>query len=222
MTTGTKLPAMQIDVISDTVCPWCFIGKRRLDQAVAQLPDLGIEIHWRPYQLDPNVPKEGVDRRAYFRAKFGDGERVKGMSEALMTYGAELGINFAFDKAEKRPNTIDSHRLIRWASSVGVQDAVVEALFTAYFEQGRDIGDRAVLIDIASACGMDGELVEELLSSGADLDLVTHEADLAGQMGVQGVPAFVLENKYMLVGAQDTDALVRVFDKVVAKQAAGG
>lgn len=213
---------MQIDVISDTVCPWCFIGKRRLDAAVAQRPDLGIEISWRPYQLDPNVPKEGVDRRAYFRAKFGDGERVKGMSETLQAYGAELGIAFAFDKAEKRPNTIDSHRLIRWASSVGVQDAVVEALFSAYFEHGRDIGDAAVLVDIAAACGMDGELVEELLASQADTDLVLREASQAGQMGVSGVPAFVLEAKYMLVGAQDTAALVRVFDKVIEKQKAAG
>lgn len=212
---------MQIDVISDTVCPWCYIGKRRLDQAVAQRPDLGIEVNWRPYQLDPDVPKEGVERRAYFRAKFGDGERIKGARDALMSYGAELGIAFDFEKAEKRPNTIDSHRLIRWASSVGVQDAVVEAIFKAYFEDGRDIGAAPVLIEIAAACGMDGELVEELLASGADIDLVTREAGLAGQMGVQGVPAFVLNGKYMLVGAQDTDALVRVFDKVVAKQAAG-
>ena len=213
---------MQIDVISDTVCPWCFIGKRRLDAAVAQRPDPGIQVNWRPYQLDPNVPREGVERRAYFRAKFGDGERVKGMSETLVTYGAELGIAFAFDKAEKRPNTIDSHRLIRWASSVGVQDAVVEALFKAYFEQGRDIGDAAVLTSVAADCGMDAELVEELLASEADRELVLREAGLAGQMGVQGVPAFVLEGKYVLVGAQDTDVLLRVFDKVREKQAAAG
>lgn len=213
---------MQIDVISDTVCPWCFIGKRRLDAAVAQRPDLGIQVNWRPYQLDPNVPREGVERRAYFRAKFGDGERVKGMSETLVTYGAELGIAFAFDKAEMRPNTIDSHRLIRWASSVGVQDAVVEALFKAYFEQGRDIGDAAVLTSVAADCGMDAELVEELLASEADRELVLREAGLAGQMGVQGVPAFVLEGKYVLVGAQDTDVLLRVFDKVREKQAAAG
>ena len=213
---------MQIDVISDTVCPWCFIGKRRLDAAVAQRPDLGIQVNWRPYLLDPNVPREGVERRAYFRAKFGDGERVKGMSETLVTYGAELGIAFAFDKAEKRPNTIDSHRLIRWASSVGVQDAVVEALFKAYFEQGRDIGDAAVLTSVAADCGMDAELVEELLASEADRELVLREAGLAGQMGVQGVPAFVLEGKYVLVGAQDTDVLLRVFDKVREKQAAAG
>lgn len=213
---------MQIDVVSDTVCPWCFIGKRRLDRAVAQRPDLGIEISWRPYQLDPNVPKEGLDRRDYMRAKFGDGERVKGMSETLRQYGEELGIAFAFDKADKRPNTIDSHRLIRWASSVGVQDAVVEALFKAYFEQGRDIGDAAVLTDIAAACGMDGDLVADLLASDADIELVTRESGLAGQMGIQGVPAFVLQGKYMLVGAQDTDVLLRVFDKVQAKDAAAG
>jgi len=213
---------MQIDIISDTVCPWCFIGKRRLDAAVAQRPDLGIEINWRPYLLDPNVPKEGVERRAYFRAKFGDGERVKGMRDTLKAYGDELGIAFAFDKAEMRPNTIDSHRLIRWASGVGVQDAIVEALFKAYFEDGRDIGDSKVLTDIAASCGMDGELVEDLLASDADLDLVNREAGQAGQLGVQGVPAFVFEGKYMIVGAQDTETLVRYFDKIVEKQAAAG
>ena len=211
---------MQIDVVSDTVCPWCFIGKRRLDRAVAQRPDLAIEVNWRPYQLDPNVPKEGIDRKEYFRAKFGDGERVKGMSDTLRQYGEELGIAFAFDKADKRPNMIDSHRLIRWASSVGVQDAVVEALFKAYFEEGRDIGDAAVLTEIAAACGMDAELVAELLASEADIELVTRESGMAGQMGIQGVPAFVLQGKYMLVGAQDIDVLVRVFDKVQAKDAA--
>ncbi|MBL9012494.1 MAG: DsbA family oxidoreductase [Alphaproteobacteria bacterium] len=213
---------MKIDIISDTVCPWCFIGKRRLEEAMAQRPDIAFEVNWRPYQLDPGVPREGMDRRDYMRAKFGDGERVKGMSETIREVGREAGIAFAFEKQERRPNTIDSHRVVHWAGSVGLQDAAVEALFRAYFEEGRDIGDAAVLGDIAAACGMDRELVEELLASDADRELVLSEAGLAGRMGVQGVPAFVFEGKYAIVGAQDAAVLVRVIDKVLEKEAAAG
>ncbi|MFO1236440.1 MAG: DsbA family oxidoreductase [Alphaproteobacteria bacterium] len=211
---------MKIDIISDTVCPWCFIGKRRLEEAMAQRPEISFEVNWRPYQLDPGVPREGMDRRDYMRAKFGDTERVKGMSEAIRETGRAVGIAFAFEKQERRPNTIDSHRVVHWAGSVGVQDAVVEALFRAYFEDGRDIGDAAVLSEIAGQCGMDRELVEELLASEADRELVLSEAGLAGQMGVQGVPAFIFEGKYALVGAQDAAVLVRVIDKVREKEAA--
>ncbi|BCW89240.1 hypothetical protein sos41_23970 [Alphaproteobacteria bacterium SO-S41] len=210
---------MQIDIISDTVCPWCFIGKRRLEEALAQRPDLEVEINWRPYQLDPNVPREGVDRKDYMRAKFGDQPRVKGMSETIKEFGAQLGIAFDFDKQTRRPNTIDSHRLIKWAAGVGVQDAVVEALFKAYFEDGKDVGDAAVLIEIAAACGMDGELVEELLASDADREMVLSEAARAGEMGVQGVPAYVFEGRYIITGAQDAAVLVRVIDKVLEKRA---
>ena len=210
---------MQIDVISDTVCPWCFIGKRRLEQAVAQRPGIDFAINWRPYQLDPKVPPEGVDRKDYMRAKFGDQPRVKGMSDAIRTYGAELGIAFDFEKQTRRPNTIDSHRVIKWATSVGLQDAIVEAMFKAYFEDGLDIGDAKVLTEIAARCGMDAELVEELLASDADREMVLKEAGLAGQMGVEGVPAYVFEGRYIIVGAQDSDVLVRVIDKVAAKMA---
>jgi predicted DsbA family dithiol-disulfide isomerase len=210
---------MQIDIISDTVCPWCFIGKRRLEEALAQRPDLAVEINWRPYQLDPNVPREGVERKSYMRAKFGDAPRVKGMSEAIRDTGVELGIAFDFEKQTMRPNTIDSHRLVKWASSVGLQDPVVEALFKAYFEDGRDIGDAAVLTEVAAACGMDSELVEELLASDADRDIVLKEAGLAGEMGVQGVPAFVFDGRYIITGAQDAAVLVRVIDKVLEKRA---
>ncbi len=207
---------MQIDIVSDVVCPWCFIGKRRLAQALAQRPDAGIEIFWRPYQLDPNVPREGLDRADYMRAKFGDVERVKGMSNAIREHGAELGIAFDFERQTRRPNTIDAHRLIRWAGGVGVQDAVVEALFRAYFEQGRDVGEHDVLIEVAAACGMDGDLVKDLLASDADETMVLREAAMATDMGVAGVPAFIVDSKYLLVGAQDSPVLLRAIDKAIA------
>lgn len=204
---------MQIDVVSDTVCPWCFVGKRRLEEALKQRPDIAFDVRWRPYQLDPLVPKEGVDRKEYMRAKFGDGDRPKGMGDALRAIGTEVGIPFAFDKQEKRPNTVDSHRLVRWASSVGLQDALVEALFEAFFIDGRDVGDRQVLTEIAAKCGMDAELVEDLLASDADVELVERECQLAGEMGIQGVPAYVIDNRFLLVGAQDAAVLLRVIDK---------
>ena len=208
---------MQIDIVSDTVCPWCFIGKRRLEKALAQRPDTAFELHWRPFRLDPAVPAEGVSRRAYMKAKFGDSPQSKAMGDALRQAGAEEGINFAFDSIEKRPNTTDSHRLIRWAASVGVQDDVVERLFHAYFEQGRDIGDANVLTEIAVEADMDSELVEQLLASDDDRELIERDDALAHKMGISGVPTFIFANKFMLSGAQDAEALVKVIDKVHEK-----
>ncbi len=208
---------MQIDIVSDTVCPWCFIGKRRLEKALAQRPDTAFELHWRPFRLDPAVPAEGVSRRAYMKAKFGDFPQSKAMGDALRQAGAEEGINFAFDSIEKRPNTTDSHRLIRWAASVGVQDDVVERLFHAYFEQGRDIGDANVLTEIAVEADMDSELVEQLLASDDDRELIERDDALAHKMGISGVPTFIFANKFMLSGAQDAEALVKVIDKVHEK-----
>src|SRR5258706_15417358 len=140
---------MLIEVVSDTVCPWCYIGKRRLAQAVSLRPEIPFEIRWRPYRLDPSVPSQGVDRHAYLKAKFGDNPRTKAMGEALRAEGSREGIDFAFDKIARTPNTLDSHRLIRWAATAGCQDAMVERLFDAYFLAGRDIGSKAVLTEIA-------------------------------------------------------------------------
>src|ERR1700759_4637506 len=132
---------MQIDVISDTVCPWCFIGKRRLAKAMAARPDIAFDVRWRPYQLDPTVPAGGHDRQAYMRAKFGDDPmKIVEMHKLIAAEGAKDGIEFDFAAITRRPDTIDSHRLIRWAEATGVQDEVVERLFIAYFENGEDIG----------------------------------------------------------------------------------
>lgn len=213
------LVAMQIDVVSDTICPWCFIGKRKLEQALAQRPDLDIEVLWHPFQLDPNVPKEGVDRKAYMAAKFGDNP-PRGAGEAIRQYGEELGIPFAFEKQDKRPNTIDSHRLIRWAGGVGVQGAVVEALFQAYFVEGRDIGDAMVLREIAEQCGMDGELVGDMLASDADVQMVMRESMAAHEMGLTGVPGFLIDSRFLISGAQDPAYLLRAIDKAMETRGA--
>jgi predicted DsbA family dithiol-disulfide isomerase len=211
---------MQIDVVSDTVCPWCYIGKKRLARAIAMRPDVPIVVHWRPYRLDASIPREGVDRRTYLRAKFGDGPRTQSMGQVIAKEGESEGIAFAFDKIEKSPNTLDSHRLVRWASTAGVQDDVVERLFKAYFEQGRDVGERSVLIEIAAAAGMDANLVRELLAQNSDEELIAREDNLAHEMGISGVPTFIFENKFMLSGAREPEVLVRVIDKAAELAAA--
>jgi len=209
---------MQIDIVSDTVCPWCFIGKRRIERAMALRPDVTFEVFWRPYRLDPTIPREGVDRRAYLKAKFGDTPRSSAMGDAIRSEGAGEGIEFAFDRIAKSPNTLDSHRLVRWSASAGVQDQVVERLFRAYFIEGKDIGDAAVLAAVAADAGMDGELVASLLGSDADLESVEREAGIANEMGITGVPTFIFDSKLMISGAREAELLARVIDK--AREAA--
>jgi predicted DsbA family dithiol-disulfide isomerase len=206
---------MQIDIVSDTVCPWCFIGKRRIGRAMAMRPDVKFDVFWRPYRLDPTIPREGVDRRAYLKAKFGDSPRTSAMGDAIRAEGEGEGIAFAFDKIAKSPNTLDSHRLVRWSASAGVQDDMVERLFRAYFIEGRDVGDPAVLSAIASEAGMDGDLVATLLAGDADLAAVEREAGLANEMGISGVPTFIFDSKFMISGAREAELLVRVIDKAL-------
>lgn len=206
---------MQIDVVSDTVCPWCYIGKRRLARALEMRPETEFDVRWRPFFLDPAVPREGLDRAAYMRAKFGDGPRATAMNEALRSEGAKEGIDFAFGKIERRPNTLDSHRLIRWAASAGLQDATVERLFAAYFLEGRDIGDPSVLEFLAAEVGMDSLQVAELLADDSDRAAVEREAQLAGEMGISGVPTFIFANRYVLSGAREPEVLAQVIDKAL-------
>jgi len=210
---------MQIDVVSDTICPWCFIGKRRLGRALIERPDIVFDVRWRAFRLDPTIPPEGVERRAYLKAKFGDGERPKAMSEAILAAGESEAIAFAFERIAKTPNTIDSHRLIRWAGSADLQDQMVETLFKAYFEEGRDIGDLDVLVELAGDAGMDTALVADLLEEGADREIVEREDETAHRMGISGVPTFIFANKYAVSGAHDPETLLQVIDKVAGEAA---
>jgi predicted DsbA family dithiol-disulfide isomerase len=209
---------MDIDIVSDTVCPWCFIGERRIARATALRPDIEFNVNWRPYRLDPTIPPEGVDRRAYLKQKFGDNPRSKAMGEAIRSEAGSEGIDFAFDRIEKSPNTLNSHRLIRWASNTGVQTDVVQRLFAAYFEEGRDIGDVSVLEMIAGDAGMDAQLVSELLASDADIALIEREDQLAHEMGISGVPTFIFNSRFLISGARETEILVKVIDKVLESE----
>jgi len=206
---------MQIDVISDTVCPWCYIGKRRLEKAMAMRPDLEFNITWRAYQLNPQMPSEGKDRDEHYQAKFGSPEKTAQITKTIADVGREDDLDLAFDKIERMPNTLASHRLVRWAGSAGCQDEVVEGLFKAYFTEGRDVGDVGVLAEVASEAGMDADLVRDLLNSDADENLIKEEDALARQMGVTGVPCFIFDQKFPLVGAQEPEAFLQIFEAVM-------
>jgi predicted DsbA family dithiol-disulfide isomerase len=197
---------LTIDVVSDVVCPWCYLGEKRLEAALAE--ESGpVVVRWRPYQLDPTIPQGGVDRGEYMAKKFGKSGRLQSIHDNLARLGAEVGVPFAFDRIERSPNTLDAHRLIRWSASAGVQERVVDRLFKAYFVEGRDIGDRTVLIEIAADCGLDAELVERFLAEDADADLVRQEIEQAQAMGVSGVPFFIFAGRIGVPGAQEPSVL---------------
>ncbi len=209
-----------IDVISDAVCPWCFLGKRKLAAALDLSGDIGAEIRWRPYQLDATIPPEGMRRVDYLTRKFGP-ERVGQMNTRLIEAGRETGIAFAFDRIERSPNTLDAHRLIRWAQPTGVQDAVVERLFKLYFEEGADIGDREILAGVAADHGFDRAMARRMLDAETDKDAVREEIAVARRMGVNGVPFFIFNGKYALSGAQPPEIIAGAIKKALTETAAG-
>ncbi|XUY25696.1 DsbA family oxidoreductase [Agrobacterium sp. rho-8.1] len=200
-----------IDVVSDMVCPWCYLGKARLDLALAEILDeVSVDVNWRPYRLNPDYPPEGVDQKAELEKKLGGKEKVEQAHEMLTQLGKEVGIAFDFDAIKVGPNTLDAHRLSLWAHAEGreFQEKVVNELFRANFEEGRNIGDHAVLADIGEKAGMNRDVVEKLLASDADKDTVVAEIDAAQQMGVSGVPFFILDQKYAVSGAQSKEVLI--------------
>ncbi|KJS14013.1 MAG: DSBA oxidoreductase [Hoeflea sp. BRH_c9] len=215
-------PSLTIDVVSDVMCPWCYIGKRRLEAALEEVAgEIDVEIRWRPYQLDPTLPKQGKDRRQYLEEKFGGPEGAEKAYATVRAAGAEENIPFAFDKIPVSANTLDAHRLIRWASSLGLaaQDRMVELLFKAYFEDGKNIGDDQVLMEAAEQVGLERPVVERLLAGDADRDIVSGEIEQARQMGVTGVPCFIIDMKYAVVGAQPAEALADAMRKVAIEKA---
>lgn len=199
-----------IDIISDVVCPWCYLGKARMELAIAEVQDeIGVDINWRPYRLNPDYPPEGVDQKKMLAQKLGGEERVAEAHRMLTNFGREVGINFNFDAIKVGPNTLDAHRLIHWAmtESRDAQEKVVSALFKANFEEGRNVGDHAVLLEIAERSGLDRAVIASLLASDADRDTVLAEIDAAQQIGVNGVPFFIFDQQYAVSGAQTPDVL---------------
>jgi predicted DsbA family dithiol-disulfide isomerase len=205
---------MHIDIVSDVICPWCFIGKRRLEKALSLRPDLAVDVTWRPFQLNPDMPPEGMERKAYIAAKFGGGGQADRVYANVAEVGAGIGIPFAFDRIRRTPNTRDAHRLIRWAAAHALADPVVEALFRAYFLDGRNIGDRAVLAEIAGAAGLDATVARRWLDGDADIEPVLAEDRGARRLGINAVPCFIFERNYAVSGAQEPEFFLPIFDLV--------
>jgi len=206
----------KLDIFSDPVCPWCYIGKARLERALEQRPDHPFIIEWHPFMLAPDMPPEGMDRREYLQAKFGPPEQVAKLHVPILEACEEIGLPLALEKMERNPSTLNAHRLIHWAGLEGRQHAVVSALFRANFAEGRDIGDREVLLDIAEDAGLDRAMIARLLDSDADVaEIRARDADIRAR-GLRGVPGFLLGRQYVLSGAQPVETWLDVIDQITA------
>ncbi len=212
-----KSDIVTIDVVSDVVCPWCFIGKKRLEKGLALRPDVQVEIRWRPFQLDASIPEGGHDRTEYMVKKFGSIEDVREMQARIAEMGADEGISFDFPAIERSPNTLDAHRLIRWAFEADLQGDMVEALFSAFFEDARDIGDRDVLADIAAEVGLARDGVAARLDSNMDVETVREEIARAGAIGIQGVPFFIFGGRLAVSGAEAPEIIAKALDQAMAE-----
>ena len=202
---------MRLDIFSDPICPWCFIGKRRLERALAARPDLQIEVHWRAFQLNPEMPAEGMDRQLYLELKFGGPAAAQRIYDTIAEAGVSEKIGFDFGAIRRTPNTVNAHRLIRRAGLEGKQDAVVEALFERYFLAGEDIGDAAVLMKVAEEAGLATTDLESFLAGAEESDVVRSEDALARRTGIQGVPTFIFANRFALSGAHEPEVLIQMF-----------
>ena len=206
-----------LDIFSDPICPWCYIGKGLLDRALLAKPDHPFTIRWRPFMLNPEMPAGGMDRRAYLEAKFGGKEGAVQAYMPIAERAAEAGLEIHLDKIATTPSTLDAHRLIHWAGVEGVQTAVVSSLFRAYFVEGRDIGEAEVLADVADSSGMDGSVVQRLLASDADRREIQEMDSSARGMGVQAVPTFVVAGQHAVPGAQPTELWLKVIEEIRAQ-----
>jgi predicted DsbA family dithiol-disulfide isomerase len=201
-----------VDIVSDTICPWCYIGKRRFERALDLSGRNDIAISWRPFQLNPDMPPEGMTRDDYVRAKFGGGDRPRQIYQAIAESGREAGIEFQFSKIKRTPNTVLSHRLVYWSAKQERQDEVVASLFKAYFEDGLDLGDLDILVECAVRVGLDREATAKFLQSDEGRQEVVASDVYARRLGINGVPCFIVNRKYAVSGAQPPSAFVEVFN----------
>jgi predicted DsbA family dithiol-disulfide isomerase/predicted protein tyrosine phosphatase len=201
-----------VDVISDVICPWCYIGKRRLEKAIATLDGQhDVHVHWHPFQLNPTMPKEGISRKEYRTRKFGSWDRSLELDAQVIAVGESEGIHFDFDKTERTPNTVDAHRLIWLADQHGCQDAVVGALFSAYFSHGRDIGNTETIIDVVAEAGLGRQAAETMLNNDEGMDVISNGREMSQRHGVTGVPFFIIDQKIILSGAQLSETFLEAF-----------
>lgn len=213
--------SLALDVVIDVVCPWCYVGKRRLDRALELLPDVEAKVSYRPFQLDPTIPPEGMDRTAYMLGKFKDQSRIDAAHASLSEIGRDLDIDFDWDAIKIAPNTLDAHRLLRWASQAGRGDAAAERLFALYFTEGGDLSDRSTLVKAAAAIGLDPNDTARKLADGTDVDQIRKEVAFASEIGITGVPCTIVGNKYAISGAQTPEVLADAFRQIAAEMEKG-
>ena len=214
---STAPVSLRIDVVSDVVCPWCYIGKRRLELATALVPDITVDIHWRPYFLNPWIPREGIDRQTYLETKFGSAERYKAIAERVVAAAAMEGLVYAPEKLIRQPNTLDCHRLILWSRSTTDPGVMNQKLMELYFAEGADLSDPKTLIQAATDCGMDGDLVRRLLASDADVDRIEGDANSAKEAGIEGVPCFIFGGSLIVTGAQSPEYLANAIERTAGR-----
>lgn len=213
---GTLKP-LQIDIVSDVVCPWCYIGKKRIEDALALASDVPVQVNWRPFFLNPWVPREGISRDEYLTAKFGSPEAYKGIAGRVVQAAAEEGLEYNSDRVKRQPNTIDCHRLIHWAEADGKSAQMKQKLMELYFRDGGDLTSTDVLVQAAADIGMDADSVRKRLATDEDVDLISGHAQEASEKGISGVPTFVFAGKYAVSGAQPADQLARAIRQISAE-----
>jgi predicted DsbA family dithiol-disulfide isomerase len=214
-----QTPSVHVEVVSDVVCPWCYIGKHRLEAAIALVPDIDVDVNWRPYFLNPWIPREGIDRQTYLETKFGSVERYSAIAERVTVAAAMEGLVYDAQKMSRQPNTLDCHRLILWSRGVTDPGRMKQRLMELYFAEGGDLSDPKALIQAAVDCGMDGDLVRRLLASDADVDRIENEAESAKEAGIDGVPCFIFGGSAIVTGAQSPEYLASAIQRVAAQQA---
>jgi len=203
---------LTIEIVHDLVCPWCFLGVRRLMRTMRRRPDLLFDLVWRPFLLNPDMPRGGMSRPDYVVRKFGGEDRARRLYASITEIGRGEGVPFRFDRVRRTPSSIDAHRLVRFAARYGCADAMVEALFSAHFTDGRDIGDHAVLVAVAEACGLDGAAVARFLPTEEETDMVHADNLRAHRLGINGVPCFVVGGRHAIAGAQEPEVIERLLD----------
>ncbi|SLN38322.1 DSBA-like thioredoxin domain protein [Falsiruegeria litorea R37] len=208
---------VKLDILSDPICPWCYIGKTHLDKALASVPNHPFVIEWHPFQLNPDMPEGGMDRRAYLEGKFGGKEGAVRAYAPVVEHAEKAGLTINFEGMQRTPNTLDAHRLIHWAGIEGKQTEVVDALFQAYFVDTRDIGDHDVLADIADGIGMDAAVLRKLLKSDADRDLIKDRDSHSRQMGVNSVPTYIVANQHAVPGAHPPELWQKVIADILSQ-----
>jgi predicted DsbA family dithiol-disulfide isomerase len=203
---------LQIEVVFDLVCPWCYLGTRRLRRALRARPDILVDIIWRPFLLNPDIPSAGLPRQEFMTRKFGGEERARRLHATIAELGRAEGVPFRFDRIRRMPSSLDAHRLVYFAAREGLGDAMVDTLFHGHFVEGADLGHMDTLIQLGMRVGLDGAAVHRFLESTADADAVHAENLRAHRLGINGVPCFVLEGRHAIAGAQEPEVLERLLD----------